>query len=558
MLSHLWITNIVLVQNLELEFNKGLCVLTGETGAGKSILLDSLGLTLGKRASTGLIRKGCDYGEVSASFDIPSGHPLLQQLMEDQLMDLEETSLLIRRRIQQDGSSKAWLNGRPVTISMLRDITGQLVEIHGQFDTQKLLNAAHHRFYLDNFGNLQPLLTKLDNAYKAYRKAQKDFQQLKQELEEKQREEELLRHNLAELQQLNPQMGEEEELQIERQKMRSYKDVAETLYQASNMLEQDQGVLPQLFQLIRLLERASSGVDGEFDDCIEILEQAAEHSNNALAELQTKQSDMYYDPHQLEKIEDRLYALRDAARKFHCAPDTLANLLENLEQDVQMLDSSSEKLQQQAGILAQAKDIYRTIAQELSAARKKAAKTLDAALNQELIPLHLNNASFETSVSDNDDEANWTHHGYNQVEFCVSTHKGAQPDTIGKIASGGELARFTLALRIVLAKSDNLQTLILDEADTGISGRIADAMGQRLSLLSKDLQLVTITHSPQVAARGDYHYLVEKQERDHQTITEVRKLSDDARRTAIAAMLSGETITNEAKAAAEALLQKRD
>lgn len=556
MLTHLWITNIVLVQNLELDFTNGLCVLTGETGAGKSILLDSLNLTLGKRASNGLIRKDCDYGEVSAAFELPSNHLLLEQLRNDHLIDPDESSLLIRRRIQQDGSSKAWLNGRPVTISMLKDITSQLVEIHGQFDTQKLLNATYHRSYLDNYGGYTTLLKQVSTAYQQLKQEQQDYEILQAKIKEQQREEEFLRHGLDELSAIDPKEDEEEQLLEERQKIRSYKDIAEILYQAESTLEHEQGVLPQISHVLRSLERAANSADGQFDSIIELLEQASEATNSALAELQSKQSEMHYDPYLLEQLEDRLYALRDAARKYHCSVDMLPSLLLEMQQNVQTLDNSEEALKHQAQALKKAKEHYQELAQQLSDKRKQAAQKLDKALNQELEPLHLPNAHFQTQIISNTDEAHWTSHGYDQIEFCVTTHKGAKPGTIGKIASGGELARFTLALRIVLAKSDSLSTLILDEADTGISGRIADAMGQRLLKLSQDLQLITITHSPQVAAKGHYHYLVEKLEHNQQTITQVTKLSAEQRLTAVASMLSGKTITTEAKAAAKALLQK--
>ncbi len=553
MLTHLWITNIVLVQNLELDFGDGLCVLTGETGAGKSILLDSLGLTLGKRASNGLIRKNCDYGEVSAAFALPADHHMLAHLKDEHLLEPDETSILIRRRIHQDGSSKAWLSGRPVTMSMLRHITSQLIEIHGQFDTQKLLNATHHRTYLDNYGGYAALLKQVSAAYQQFKQQQHNYQKLQEKLEQQQKEEEFLRHSLDELSALDPKEGEETELLKQRQKMRSYKDVAEVLSQAEATLEYEQGILPQISHILRSLERTANA---EFDPIIELLEQALETANNALAELQSKQAEMYYDPYELEQLEDRLYALRDAARKFHCSADMLPKILQDMQHNVQILDHSEQALGQQIQALNAAKDHYQQLAQKLSENRQKAAKKLDKALNQELIPLHLHNASFQTQITGNNDESHWTSHGYDQIEFCIATQKDAKPAAMGKIASGGELTRFTLALRIVLAKSDSLQTLVLDEADTGISGRIADAMGQRLIKLSQDLQLITITHSPQVAAKGHYHYLVEKSEHDQQTTTQVIRLSPEQRLSAIAAMLSGKTITAEAKAAAKALLQK--
>ncbi len=556
MLTHLWITNIVLVKNLELDFGAGLCVLTGETGAGKSILLDSLGLALGRRASSALIRKGCDYGEISASFQLPTNHHALSHLKQQDLLDPDETAILIRRKIQQDGSSKAWLNGRPITISMLREITSQLVEIHGQFDTQKLLNAAHHRSYLDNYGGYTSLLQQVATAYLQFKQQQQEHQNLLEKLEKQQQEEEFLRHGLNELETLEPQENEEAEILEKRQQIRAYKDVAEILLQAENSLEHEHGILPQISHILRLLERESASVDGQFDPIIELLEQASEAANNALAELQSKQSEMHYDPYELEQLEDRLYALRDAARKFHCSTDALPNILREMQQNVQILDNSEQALKQQTQALSDAKNHYQQLAQKLSEKRIKAAQNLDKALNQELVPLHLHNAFFQTQIIQNSNENSWTSHGYDQIEFCIATQKNATPAPMGKIASGGELARFTLALRIVLAKSDSLRTLILDEADTGISGRIADAMGQRLIKLSQDLQLITITHSPQVAAKGHDHYLVEKLEQNQQTITQVTKLSFEQRLNAIAAMLSGETITAEAKAAAKALLQK--
>ncbi|MFV0431537.1 MAG: DNA repair protein RecN [Alphaproteobacteria bacterium] len=553
MLSRLSIRNIVLAKELDLEFFNGLCVLTGETGAGKSVLLDSLNLALGKRAESRLVRAGEEEAEVYAEFDLPQHHPIYEKLEELELAQKGEP-LIFRRKLTKDGGSKAWLNQRPVSVNILKSIGSSLLEFHGQFDTQKLLDASVHPYYLDKYGQHEALVAMVKNAWKDWQQAKKNLSVALEEVKQQQRDEDFIRFAVNELENLKPQKGEEEQLTEQRQLMKAAHEVMGIFHEVDAYMEGENGILSHVRHMQRSLERANNKLDGKLEPLMALLDELGIKSDDILCELQEQQKQFDFSEYDLEKLEDRLFGLRAAVRKYGVPMDDLSDKLMEFQQSLHLIDDSEGAIKDLETQLAQAKENYIRASQKLSEARIKSAQKLDKALNAELVPLHLDKAQFKTLIEPLD-ENHWHSEGCEYIEFQVATHKGAKADTIGKIASGGELARFTLALRIVLAGVDNILTLVLDEADAGISGRIADAMGQRLSLLSQDLQLLVITHSPQVAACGLHHWQVYKSEDKQGVISQVSKLNDKQRQEAIAAMLAGKEITDEARAAAKKLLQ---
>ncbi len=556
MLSRLIIRNIVLTEKLDITFSSGLCVLTGETGAGKSVLLDSLNLALGKRSESRLVRKGAEHAEVMAEFDLPLQHSLYKNFEDLELFEVGET-LVLRRKISADGRSKAWVNGHPVSAQILKQIGSVLLEIHGQFETQKLLDSAIHKSYLDKYGRHQNLLQNVKQAWENWKQIEKEHLLAKQALEKQQQDEEFLRFSAEELQKINPIAGEEGELSEKRSLMKSAHDLLSSLDEASQTLENEGGILSGLRKVMRLLDKANEKAEGRFDNMINILEEASIKADEALMEIQQIQQDFDFSPYALEELEERLFTLRNLARKHNVSIDELAQKQIELEQALELLDNSDDYLKELAQKAQAAKRDYIRQSQELTQAREQTAHNLDKALNKELIPLHLEKAQFKTLVTPLEENL-WNKEGCENIEFQVSTHKGADFGTIGKIASGGELARFTLALRIVLAKVDDLTSLVLDEADAGISGRVADAMGERLKHLSSELQIIVVTHSPQIAAQGEQHWLVRKTEDNDVTRTSAQKLEPFERIEAIAAMLSGKKISDEAREAAKILLKIKE
>ncbi len=556
MLSRLSIRNIVLTEKLDMEFFPGLCVLTGETGAGKSVLLDSLNLALGKRAESRLVRKGASHAEVMAEFDLPSSHFIYKDFEDLELFEAGE-SLIFRRKISNDGRSKAWLNGKPVSAQILKQVGNTLLEIHGQFETQKLLDSAIHKNYLDKYGNYQDLLQDVKKTWKSWKNIEKEYLSAKQAMEKQRDDEEFLRFSVKELQEINPIEGEEVELTEKRNLMKSAHELLSSLSDTSQILENENGVMDYLRRAMRLLDKANEKAEGRFDNIIDILEQAALKADEALVEIQNQQQDFDFSPYALEELEERLFALRALARKHNISIDALAQKQRELEQSLEQLDNSDSYLNELAQKEYKAKEDYIQKSQILTNMRQKTALALDEALNKELVPLHLEKAQFKTLITPLDEDA-WNSEGGETIEFQVSTHKGGAFGSIGKIASGGELARLTLALRIVLAKVDDLTCLVLDEADAGISGRVAEAMGERLKYLSEELQIIVVTHSPQIAASGSHHWLVRKSEENEITRTTVQKLALAERIESIAAMISGKVISDEARGAAKILLQIKE
>ena len=552
MLATLSIRDVVLIEKLDLAFGDGLTVLTGETGAGKSILLDSLSLAIGARADSALVRKGADRGTVTAAFEVAADHPALA-VLRDQDMEIEEDHLVLRRVVQADGRSRAYVNDQPVSVATLRAVGDLLVEIHGQFESHSLLNPATHRPVLDAHGALGPDLEATATACRTWKQARDAHAEAAAALDRARAEEDYLRHAVAELSALAPEAGEEDSLAASRAVMMHTEKLLEALNGAMADLTSRADVEAALRSAQRQLERVAEHAEGRLDPATAALERAAVEVNEAVAELERASSSVEVDPGELERTEERLFALRDMARKHHTEVDALPALLESKEAELAAVDQGTDRIAALARAEAEARDAYLDTARSLSRKRKAAGEALDAAVQAELPPLKLDRAGFMTVVEDLP-ETQWGEYGIDRVEFRVATNPGAAPGPLQKVASGGELARFMLALKVLLAASSPVSTLVFDEVDTGIGGATAHAVGERLGRLGAEEQVLVVTHSPQVAARGVHHLTVEKAEADEGMATRVRPLTGEERREELARMLSGATITDEARAAARTLL----
>jgi DNA repair protein RecN (Recombination protein N) len=552
MLTALAIQNIVLIDQLSLEFQPGLSVLTGETGAGKSILLDSLGLVTGDRADSGLVRSGAASGTVSAEFAVPADHPVYE-LLAEQGLDSAGPDLVLRRQVGADGRSRAFVNDQPVGVALLSRIGSLLVEIHGQQGQLGLLNPGNHRALLDAFGRLEPLLAAVRSAHRDYRAAAEAADAARQELEQARRDEEFLRHAAEELDALSPRPGEEEELAEERTLMMHAEQIVGELSEAMEAIAGDGGAESALRVALRRLERVADKAGGRLEPVLEGLARAFGETEDASRTLQGVASDLEFDPRSLERIEERLFALRALARKHDCAVSDLPGIREQMVRQLEALDTGEQRLAELEAALKRADAAFVQAAEALSVARAEAACRLDGAVMAELPPLKLDRATFRTTVAPLPRER-WTVSGGDEVRFEVSTNPGSAMGPLSKIASGGELSRFALALKVVLAESDSASTLIFDEIDQGVGGAVAAAVGARLARLAERAQVLVVTHSPQVAARGGRHLRVGKVVESEMTLTRVEVLSDSERREEVARMLSGATITEEARAAATRLL----
>ena len=513
MLTRLSIRDIVLIDRLDLDVTSGLSVLTGETGAGKSILLDAFALALGARGDVALVRAGAEKGQVTAAFDPPERHPVRALMAQN---DIAADDQVILRRVQfADGRTRAFVNDQPVSVQTLKALGAALVEIHGQHDERALVDAATHRTLLDAFGALDAQAAAVAQLWSEWREREVALAAHRAEVERAQREAEWLRHAVAELSQLAPQPSEE------------------------SVLAERRGV-----QVPALVEPALKALDAALSS----IEEARAHLAAALRAAD-------HDPGELERIEERLFALRAAARKYNVPVDALAALAMRYGADLGLIDAGERRLAVLAESAREADQRYRAAASALSDARRGAAQTLDRAVNAELKPLKLERARFETSISTDPDQAG--PHGIDRVEFWVETNPGTRPGPLMKIASGGELARFLLALKVVLADRGSAPTLIFDEIDTGVGGAVADAIGVRLARLARRAQVMAVTHAPQVAARADRHLLITKDalEKGKRVATRVVEVAADKRREEIARMLAGAEITAEARAAAERLIK---
>ncbi|MBR5130344.1 MAG: DNA repair protein RecN [Alphaproteobacteria bacterium] len=555
MLSALSIRNVVLIEKLDLDFQKGLCVFTGETGAGKSILLDSLSLVLGARADSSLVRHGCDSLSVVASFCVSLAHPVHKVLLEHGLKTEAEDDIILKRTVSKEGKSKAFINDQPVSATMLKSIGDALVEIHGQFASHHLLNPAVHLEVLDGYGHLTDVVANCRRAYRMwqYKKSLRD--DAEQRLMQAKQEETFLRDSIADLRSLNPVEGEEEELIQKRTVLMNGEKIVAALNTVYQLLsDEGQGAMHHIEQALWQLDKANALSDNEFNDIFVSTEQAESALADAVANLERSMQN-WSDISQLPQIDDRLFALKDVARKHHVSVSELTELLADFEQKLSALENGHDEIASLQKEEENARLTYIECAQKLSAERIKAAKKLDKAVSEELPALKLSKASFLTQIQEIPSHE-WNEHGMDKVVFMVSTNTGTPFAPIHKVASGGELSRFMLALKVNLASSEQLDTLIFDEVDTGIGGATAAAVGQRLAKLSNDCQVLVVTHSPQVAAFGAHHYVVGKSEQKGAVVTQVRFISDDERLMEVARMLSGAEITESGKQMAQELLDK--
>jgi DNA repair protein RecN (Recombination protein N) len=549
-LTALTIRDVVLIDALTVEFGRGLCVLTGETGAGKSIVLDSLGLALGARSDAGLVRPGAGAATVTAAFQVPGDHPALLLLAEQAVDDGGE--ILLRRTVRADGGSRAFVNDQAVSASLLRALGDRLIEIHGQQDDRGLLNSAGHRDLLDAFAGLDALRQKVASAHKAWRAAEQAVRDAQEAIATADRDRDWLSHAVDELTQLAPKPGEDVQLADRRSTMQRGAKIGEDLGQVDSLMSGADGGAGQLRQAARRLERLAAQ-EPLLVPVLETLDRAVAEALEAEAQLDAAKHALAFDPDELEATETRLFELRAAARKFRCRVDELPTVTADLAQRLELLHSGTAALAGLDAALKQARSVYTEAAAQLSAARQDSASRLDGAVAGELAPLKLEAARFRTQLAILD-EADWGVAGKDRVAFEISTNPGAPFGPLTKIASGGELSRFVLALKVALAEGQGATTMIFDEIDRGVGGAVAAAVGERLARLADKAQVIVITHSPQVAARANHHWRISKSLVGGLARTDVVLLDDQARREEIARMLSGDQVTDEARAQAQRLL----
>jgi DNA repair protein RecN (Recombination protein N) len=555
MLARLSIRDIVLIDRLDIDFGTGLAALTGETGAGKSILLDAFALALGARGDTALVREGAEQGQVTAAFDVGREHPARRLLAQNDLIadPAVEDELIVRRVQFADGRTRAFINDQPVSVQVLRALGAALVEIHGQHDDRAFVEAATHRALLDAFGGIEADAAEVGRLWAERRAREAAVAAHRAEVERARREAEYLRHAVEELSRLDPQTGEETSLADRRAAMMQAEKAGEDLRATLEAVGGPQSPVPPLATAVRRLERRAVQAPALVEPVVKAIDAALTALDEARTHLEHALRVADYDPDELERIEERLFALRAAGRKYNVPVDQLAALARRYEADLALIDAGAERL---AVLEKEAQETvarYRAAAQALSAARQRAAQKLDKAVNAELKPLKLERAQFSTQIDSEGEGPD----GLDRIEFWVRTNPGTRPGPLMKVASGGELARFLLALKVVLADRGSAPTLIFDEIDTGVGGATADAIGVRLARLSSGVQVIAVTHAPQVAARADRHYLITKDAlaKGKRVATRVTELAAERRREEIARMLAGAEITAEARAAAERLIR---
>lgn len=551
MLSHLSIRDIVLIERLDMDFSGGLSVLTGETGAGKSILLDSLSLALGGRGDASLVRHGADQGQVIAVFDLPASHPVRALLAENAIDD--EGDIILRRVQSADGRTRVFINDQPSSVALMRQVGRQLVEIHGQHDERALVDAGIHRDLLDAFGGHGEAVARVRLAWRDLRKCEQELARHRARVEAAAREADFLRASVEELSKLDPRPDEEAMLAEERAGMMRAEKIASDISDAQEVLSGNASPVSQLSSLLRRLQRKAEDAPGLLDGIIEPLDSALLSLDAAQSAVDEAMRATEFDPKRLEDTEERLFALRAAARKHNVQVDDLAELCARMVGDLDELDAGEERLavlEQDAKV---AVATYDAAAAELSQMRRETAAALSKAVMAELPALKLERAEFIVEIATEDDDRG--EDGIDHVEFWVRTNPGTRAGPMMKVASGGELSRFLLALKVVLADRGSAPTLVFDEIDTGVGGAVADAIGQRLARLSERIQVLSVTHAPQVAARAGTHYLIAKSGGTDRVATGVSVMDTDARQEEIARMLAGATVTDEARAAAQRLLQ---
>ncbi|HKH28596.1 MAG TPA: DNA repair protein RecN [Sphingomicrobium sp.] len=548
MLRQLAIRNVVLVEQLELEFDRGLGVLTGETGAGKSILLDALGLALGARSDAGLVRSGEDAASVFAEIELSADHPVHALLAEQGIETDDGEPLILRRSLKADGGSRAFVGAASVPAGLLREIGALAVEVHGQHDERGLLNPRGHRALLDAFGGID--VTKVAGAWSTVIQIEADLAQAKAEIAAAERDRDYLSHSLAEIDALAPEAGEESRLAEERAVMQAGFKAGEGLTGLDELLGGSDGALAQLRLAARRIERGAAE-HPLLADALAALDRAVIEASEAEDRIARAADALTFDPARLEAAEARLFDIRGLARKHRVEPDALAELADRMRAQLSEIEAGGERIADLDRALEQARLRYSELAADLSRQRHQAASKLDEAVAGELHPLKLDAARFRTALA----QAEPGSAGTDKVEFEVSTNPGAPFGPLTKIASGGEMSRFVLALKVALAEAGSAGTMIFDEIDRGVGGAVASAIGERLARLAKQSQVLVVTHSPQVAARATHHFRIEKTHGADGTRTTVRRLDRDERREEIARMLSGAAVTDEARAQAARLLE---
>ncbi len=549
MLNSLYISNIVLIEKLNLQFGKGLNIMTGETGAGKSILLDALSLALGARSDIGLIRNGCDVATVTAEFDEVNSN--IKNILDENDIDYGD-GLILRRNLSKDGKSRAWINDVPVSVKILKQIGDEIVEIHGQFENHSLLDATTHINALDEYASLNmpgfnDVLMRVQNAYRDLHESEKRLKQLIELSEKSESERDFLEHNVSELRKLNPQIGEEDSLSTQRTMMMDAEKNSGILNDALEILNNNGNTLDEkICSVAHVLERIKTEPN-PYSEIIDKLYDAAAIVADIGEQIHPENTNI----DDIDAIEERLFAIRGAARKHRCSADELPNKLSEMENQLNAIDNNDSELKKSRADVEKFTRVFNDCAKELSELRKSGADNLRKQILSELPDLKLGSADFMVDIQKSDAKSN----GFDDVVFMIKTNPGTPFAPLHKIASGGELSRFMLALRVVLNNPNNKKTLVFDELDTGISGATAAAVGARLNKLAQNEQLLVITHSAQVAGFADKHFKISKQSNNNTTTTNVVELSGDERINEIARIISGTTITDEAIATAKTLIK---
>jgi DNA repair protein RecN (Recombination protein N) len=553
MLASFSVNDIVLIDRLGMDFESGLTVLTGETGAGKSILLDALSLALGSRGDAALVRKGAERAQAVATFEPPAGHAVFALLAEN---DIDAEGAIILRRTQTaDGKTRAFINDQPCGVALLRQVGMMLVEIHGQHDDRALVRGEEHRRLLDAFGRLEPDADEVAARYASLRRLEAEAASLKASLDAAAREADFLRSTAEELEALSPEAGEELTLADRRQFLMRAEKIAGDLIEAQEIVGGNNSPIPELVGLARRLERKSAETPGLLEETTAALNAAIDQLDLARRGLDLAVRSCEFDQGEIERVEERLFALRAAARKHRVSVDDLAAVAADAALRLSEIDLGGAKLKALDETVAAACAAYHEAAKTLSERRAKAAKALEAAVNKELPALKLEAARFLV-VRDVDATA-VSAEGYDSVAFHVRTNPGTEPGPMMKVASGGELSRFLLALKVALADRGSAPTLVFDEIDAGAGGAVAEAIGRRLARLAERVQVLSVTHAPQVAAQADHHFLITKAsvQKGARVVTNVAQVSGPTRREEIARMLAGETVSEEARAAAQRLMK---
>ncbi|MBT06716.1 MAG: DNA repair protein RecN [Rhodospirillaceae bacterium] len=555
MLVHLSVHDVVLIEQLELEFDNGLCALTGETGAGKSILLDALGLVLGRRADVSLVRKGAQRAAVAATFRFSLGHPAL--VFVEQMGIESEGEIVIRRTINLEGRSRAFVNDQPVTVAYLADLGSLLVEVHGQNDRLGLLDQRVHRAVLDIAGNHGDLCAEVKLAYKNWAHAKQKLDAARELAEEGRLQEEALRRDLSELEGLSPKPGEEEELTKLRSLLKESTSISESLAAAHAQLGDGEGgsIEVRVAMARRAIDAKADVSGGYLNELLQSLDRLSIELTETLTVMESVGGKLDADPQRLSEVEERLFLLKELAVKHAVSIDGLEEVQIRLETELKKMGSVDQQVKEEEANVKAGEIRLSNLISKLHLARMKTGQKLDLGVMQEVHDLKMEGVKFNTSIQELPKEQ-WSENGGDKISFEVSTAPGLAPGPIYKVASGGELSRFMLALRVVIADSAPIKTLVFDEIDTGIGGAVADSVGQRLSRLAGNVQVLVVTHQPQIAVQARRHFKVFKDLHGGEAITGVEQLTAAGCIEEIARMLAGEMITEEARAAAKRLMHE--